>query len=132
MSTGEDRAARGLLRQGDMVSVAERPIREDALPENQDYRDTGCSLAPRCLDCPLPRCRYDEPGGARRLLMETRDEEIVRGRVSEHVPIDTLARRYGLSRRSVFRILRKARQGACPRRQPAAAYSHLPDDRRYP
>lgn len=118
MSTGEDGAARGLLRLSDTVGMVERPVREDALPENLDYPDTGCNLAPRCLDCPLPRCRYDEPGGARRLLTETRDEEIVRRRATERLSINVLARRYGLSRRSVFRILRKARRGACPGGQP--------------
>ena len=65
MSTGHDGAARGLLSRSDTSGVVEAPVREDALPENQDFRDTGCSLSPRCLDCPLPRCRYDEPGGAR-------------------------------------------------------------------
>jgi hypothetical protein len=24
------------------------------------YRDTGCSIHPSCLQCPLPKCRYDE------------------------------------------------------------------------
>jgi hypothetical protein len=114
MSMGHDVAARGLLSRSDTVGVAEVPVREDALPENQEYRDTGCSLAPSCLDCPLPRCRYDQPGGARRLLTETRDEEIVRRRATERVPVETLARQYALSRRSVFRILRKARAGRRP------------------
>jgi hypothetical protein len=25
------------------------------------FRDTGCELAPRCLECPLPMCKYDDP-----------------------------------------------------------------------
>lgn len=33
----------------------------DHLPEQMHYRDDGCSIAPRCLDCPLPACRYDLP-----------------------------------------------------------------------
>lgn len=93
---------------GESIALGERPVRQDALPESLEYRDTGCSLAPRCLDCPLPRCRYDEPGGARRLLTETRDAEIVVAR-QQGLPINALARQYGLSRRSVFRILRRAR-----------------------
>ena len=24
--------------------------------------DTGCEVAPKCLECPLPQCRYDDPG----------------------------------------------------------------------
>lgn len=25
------------------------------------YHDTGCELSTSCLDCPLPRCKHDEP-----------------------------------------------------------------------
>ena len=28
---------------------------------DQHPPDTGCSLAPSCLACPLPQCRYDVP-----------------------------------------------------------------------
>ncbi len=37
--------------------------RIDALPEHTRYNDNGCDLYPSCLRCPLPRCRYEEPGG---------------------------------------------------------------------
>ena len=47
------------------------------LPEHTQYRDTGCDLHPSCLTCPLVRCRYDEPGGARRLLSDERDRTIL-------------------------------------------------------
>ncbi len=29
-----------------------------------EWPDTGCSLCPSCLNCELPRCRYDGNGGA--------------------------------------------------------------------
>jgi hypothetical protein len=82
-------------------------IRDDALPEQTRYRDEGCDLSPSCLNCPLPVCRYDHPGGVRSLRTLGRDEEIVRLRRSERVPIDVLARRFGVSRRTVFRILKR-------------------------
>jgi hypothetical protein len=85
-----------------------RKIRSDALPEYLDYRDGGCDLAPSCLRCPLERCRYDEPGGARRLLTDARDEALCRRR-RDGIAIDALAREFGISRRSVFRVLAKAR-----------------------
>lgn len=87
-----------------------RRIREDALPENLEYADEGCELASRCLTCPLPRCKHDEPGGARRLLMEARDRQIIALRQTGRMTISALARTFGLSRRSVFRILQQARQ----------------------
>lgn len=30
--------------------------RIDALPEGTQYEDTGCDLAPHCLECPFPTC----------------------------------------------------------------------------
>ncbi len=88
-----------------------RRVRSDALPEHVEYRDTGCELAPICVRCPLVRCRYDEPGGARKLLLGSRDETLRRRRREDRVPIEALATEFGLSRRSVFRILAGGRPG---------------------
>ncbi len=85
-------------------------VREDALPEHTDYRDTGCDIHPSCLSCPLPRCRYDEPGGIRALLGAYRDQQIVALR-RQGLSIEELARRFRVSRRTVFRALEKARAG---------------------
>ena len=79
-------------------------VRADALPEFTRYRDDGCDIHPNCLTCPLPRCRYDEPGGLRALVNAHRDREIVEMRLSG-AGVGELAGRFGLSRRSVFRIL---------------------------
>ena len=88
--------------------LAARRVREDALPENLEYADSGCDLWDHCLTCPLPRCRYDEPGGARQLFLRERDREIARLYRGDGVSIDVLARRFSISRRSVFRSLRRA------------------------
>ena len=88
--------------------VLRRP-REDALPEHTRYRDRGCDLYPSCLHCPLPHCRYDVPGGARTMLNRVRDEEIRRLRHDLDLPVDEVARRCGISRRTVFRVLQRAR-----------------------
>jgi len=82
-------------------------VLRDALPENLCYRDEGCDLSPSCLNCRLPVCRYDHPGSTRRLRTLGRDEEIVRLRRRDRLPIDALARRFHVSRRTVFRILRR-------------------------
>lgn len=85
-----------------------RKVRTDALPEHIDYRDGGCQFASSCLRCPLERCRYDTPGGARTLLQTPRDRALRRRR-DEGARIETLAAEFGLSRRSVFRILARQR-----------------------
>lgn len=97
-----------------VVAAAERhangrKIRSDALPEHLEYADGGCELAPTCLRCPLLRCRYDEPGGARRLQQLARDEA-VQTRRREGAGIDALAVEFGISRRSVFRSLARGRE----------------------
>jgi AraC-like DNA-binding protein len=85
-----------------------RKVRSDALPEHVDYSDTGCDMAPACLRCPLERCRYDEWGGARKVRRAPRDAAVQRYR-EEGLGIDALAARFGMSRRSVFRILARGR-----------------------
>ena len=33
----------------------------DTVPEFYHYEDTGCEVSRSCLNCPLPRCKYDDP-----------------------------------------------------------------------
>jgi transposase-like protein len=82
----------------------QRQPRRDALPEHTQYTDAGCDIHPSCLTCPLVRCRYDEPGGARKVLSEDRDRSIVTLQ-REGSSIDAIADRFGVSRRTVFRVL---------------------------
>ena len=86
-----------------------RKTRIDALPEYTDYDDKGCDLYPSCLRCPLPRCRYDEPGGAPSMLRTGRDAAILRVAERDGVSVDRLAEMFGLSRRTIFRVLRAGR-----------------------
>lgn len=85
------------------------PGRSDALPENTSYSDSGCDLYPSCLQCPLPRCRYEEPGGARAMLRTTRNVSIERLAYDDGLSVSEIAGRFGLSRRTVFRVLRGSR-----------------------
>ena len=102
-----ERTAAGLFGAA-QIEVVRRP-REDALPEHMQYRDEGCDLFASCLSCPLPRCRYDEPGGARAMLNRVRDGEIRRLRFEGGLAIDDISARFRVSRRTVFRVLRQGR-----------------------
>lgn len=85
-------------------------VRRDTLPDNAGYRDTGCELFRSCLRCPLARCQYDEPPNRRRgLLLDARDREIAMLRRRYDAPISLLASTYGLTRRTIFRILSEQR-----------------------
>lgn len=85
-----------------------RGLRKDALPEHSNYRDTGCDLYPSCLHCPLPRCRYEEPGGESAQLRALRDQAIAQQ--FPFVGADELVNTYGISKRSVYRIVQAARR----------------------
>jgi transposase-like protein len=92
-----------------------RRARSDALPEYTHYVDTGCDVHPSCLSCPLVRCRYDQPAGARKLLADARDASILRLQ-RRGASIDVIAARFRVSRRTVFRVL--ARQRSASRMAP--------------
>lgn len=117
----------GTCMQPLMVMDAEpngRPSR-DALPEQLEWRDSGCEVAPRCLECPLPRCRYDDPGGLRGLLNESRNAAMLQAHAAGRTA-DEIARRFGVSRRSVFRILRQQRSGGTCRANEVARAPRTP------
>jgi len=77
------------------------------LPEDWDYPDRGCELWPSCLNCPFPHCRYDQPGGIHNSVRETRNSEIQRLRYEQGKTIGELATRFGVSKRTIHRILKK-------------------------
>jgi hypothetical protein len=83
-------------------------ITVDSSPECSVYRDEGCDLFPSCLKCPLPRCRYDEQAEGRRPARILRDREIMRQRISSGTSIADLAEKFGVSRRTIQRIIRRS------------------------
>ena len=78
----------------------------DLPPEYCHYRDEGCEFADSCLNCPLSKCIYDEPGGRQRWLKRQRDRQIVRLFTTEGKGVKELASMFGLSQRTVQRALK--------------------------
>ncbi len=78
----------------------------DLPPEYCHYRDEGCEFADSCLNCPLSKCIYDEPGGRQRWLKKQRDRQIVRLFTIEGKGVKELAPMFGLSQRTVQRTLK--------------------------
>jgi hypothetical protein len=65
------------------ISVTEirfKRQREDSVPT-----DTGCEVAPLCLECPLPKCRYDM----------TQKERVYHGIVGAGRPVSAKSRKKG-------------------------------------
>lgn len=78
----------------------------DLPPEDCHYRDEGCEFADSCLNCPFPKCIYDEPRGRQRWLKGQRDREIVRRFYIEGREVRELALHFGVSQRTVQRTLK--------------------------
>jgi hypothetical protein len=89
----------------------ERHVPPDREPELTHYEDTGCVLFPSCLRCPLSRCVYEDPRGVQHYLRQGRDREVQR-LIGEGHTVPEVAAQLGISRRHVFRILRRLRDGS--------------------
>ena len=91
-----------------------RKIRREALPEFADYRDVGCELAPSCLRCPLPHCKYDQAlfGTEAQYRRAIRDAQIVAMR-DTGVEIKTIARRFRISGRTTSRAVSASGREEC-------------------
>ena len=60
-----------------------------------------------CLECPLPRCRFDDPAWYQAYKLRERDEEIASAYHYENLQILEVAIRFGISVRTVQRALRR-------------------------
>lgn len=91
-----------------------RPLRpfgdpSDFIPEMTRYRDDGCDIHPACLTCPLPRCRYDEPYDPHGEERRERNAAIWRAYREDGLNVAGLVDRFGVSRRTVHRVLQAER-----------------------
>jgi len=80
----------------------------DLPPEYCRYQDEGCDLADSCLNCPFPKCVYDQPGGRHHWLKRLRDREMVRLFTTEGKGVNELAIIFGVSQRTVQRALKSS------------------------
>jgi hypothetical protein len=87
----------------------------DLPPEYCHYRDNGCEFADSCLNCPFPECIYAQPGGKQRWLKELRDEAVSRLFTTQGKGVKELALMFGVSRRTIQRILQRARDKSTPK-----------------
>ena len=81
-------------------------IELDLPPEYCRYRDEGCEFAHPCLNCSFPKCIYDGPRDRQQWLKGLRDKEMVGLFTTESIEVKELARRFGVSQRTVQRALK--------------------------
>ena len=83
-------------------------------PNEAVYRDTGCNLAPKCLECPFPRCQYDRrplPGNQRQMIRSESRYSAIRAHYETHgMDANVTAEALGVSARTVFRALEKVKR----------------------
>lgn len=89
-----------------------RDLKLGILPEMHSYRDDGCEIMSSCLQCPLPRCKYDDPGWLQREGRGQRDDDIREVRKNEELTVPELAKRFGISERTVFRAVQRGKVAA--------------------
>ena len=75
-------------------------------PDRDLPSDDGCEVATSCLQCPLPQCKYDDPRDAIQERHRTRAKEILRMQKNEGLTRSQLAKRMGVSVRTVYRTLK--------------------------
>ena len=78
--------------------------------EFDHYADNGCEASDTCLDCPLPRCKYDDPVWYRRNRRLARDFRIVQVMQQEALTIEQTAERFAVTPRTIFRIMQRCRE----------------------
>jgi len=88
---------------------------QDLLPEYCRYKDEGCELADSCLNCPFPDCICAQHGGKQQWLKGLRDREVLRLFTTQGKGVEELALIFGVSRRTIQRILKRARNESTPK-----------------
>lgn len=77
-------------------------VHRRGVPMDSHPSDTGCEASPSCLQCPLPLCKYDVPGGlaaAKYLERDAAIRQAYRERSATEV-----AKEFGVSVRTVYRV----------------------------
>lgn len=106
------------------ATILDREIRSPQFDYAKMYPDTGCDLAPKCLSCPFPQCRYDAP-----ISVQTseRNSDILTRFYAGDDP-RAIAKSYGISRRHVFRLVAHVRgQRTGKERESASGCSGAPE-----
>ena len=78
------------------------------------FPDTGCDVSTRCLECPLPQCRYDDPFWYQLRRRQQRDQDLIElWDAADALPgperLALVAALTGVTERTVHRVRRRAR-----------------------
>ena len=71
--------------------------------DHDSYQDTGCEVAPACLQCPLPQCKYDIPHSGYPTHLRTARDKTIAALLQEGLSVEDIANRLDLTVRTIFR-----------------------------
>ena len=77
------------------------------------YEDTGCTMFDKCLNCPFPQCREDDPYAFTQYNLIRRHKDLIldirklENTLSPNDLTNKLAQDYNITTRTVFRIRQK-------------------------
>ncbi len=94
--------------------VCEEISNKDLRPEYCQYHDEGCEVSGSCLQCTLLQCIYEKPRGKHRMWQMVRDRQMV-ALFHQGKNTDDLAKRFGVSRRTVERIIKNSKSQEMPK-----------------
>jgi len=95
-----------------MTSALMASPQVDAVPEFYHYEDTGCEVSESCLNCPLPRCKYDDPIWYQKHRRLARDLKVLTVMRMEQLSVEEAAERFSVTVRTIFRIMRRCREAS--------------------
>jgi hypothetical protein len=80
----------------------------------QDFKfeDAGCEVSDSCLNCPLPRCKYDDPVWYQKHRRLAKDLKVLTVMRTEKLSVEEAAERFSVTVRTIFRIMRRSREDA--------------------
>lgn len=88
------------------VDPGKRRIRE---PGHESYVDTGCEVAPTCLQCPLSRCKFDDMAWFTTYRRMARDFRVAAAIHKEGLTTREAAERFAVTPRTILRVLKRCR-----------------------
>ena len=92
-----------------MVFGSREDLALDGLPY---WPDTGCEVATACLDCPLSRCKHDDPEWYQLGRRLGRDLALYREMLRDGLSVPAAAFRFGVVPRTILRVKQRCREAS--------------------
>ena len=76
-------------------------------PREYSYRDDGCEISAKCLECPLPKCRHDDPIFYNVYSNIAKHGFLIFDLMYSQASVKSLSKQYNITERQIFRIKKR-------------------------